>query len=459
MAVEEVDLSVDVPRTLDEAPPPRLLGLVDQMTLWGNLGVSLLLLVSAGFVLAPDPGLPPLSLAAAFAAIGVGALVGNLLLGLAAVPGAETGAPGMVLLRGMLGRRGSWLPTVLNIAQNIGWGTFEVIIIAESAARLTDESLRPVFIVAAGVVATLMAIRPLGTIRGVLKRIAVWAVLASTAYLFIRILGEPLPAFNAGSWDAFWKGADIVIALPASWIPLAADFSRHSRSNKAAFGGAFTGYGIATLSFFSLGVLAYSAFALQAQPDQPVDMIASILAVPIGAIALLILVFDEVDEAFANIYATVVSTQNIRPSLDRRVLAALVGTVITVFALVFDIRNYESFLLLLGSVFLPLFAAFAVDYFLFHRRTWDTSDDARPRWAMVVPWLVGFVVYQLVNPGHVSWWADFWIARQDDLGLTVPTWASASILSVLAAGATAYGIGRLTRLRAGTTPLSGRTGR
>lgn len=457
MAAEEIDLSVDVPRNLVEAPPPRLLGLVDQMTLWGNLGVSLLLLVSAGFVLAPDPALPPLSLAAAFGAIGVGALIGNLLLGLAAIPGAETGAPGMVLLRGMLGRRGSWLPTVLNIAQNIGWGTFEVIIIAESAARLTDESLRPVYILAAGAIATLMAVRPLGTIRGVLKRIAVWAVLASTAYLFFMVLRRPLPAFNAGSWDGFWKGADIVIALPASWIPLAADFSRHSRSNRAAFGGAFFGYGIATLAFFSLGVLAYSAFALEAGPDQPVDVIASILAVPVGAIALLILVFDEVDEAFANIYATVVSSQNIHPRLDRRVMAVIVGATITVLALVLDIRNYESFLLLLGSVFLPLFGAFAVDYFCFHRRTWDTSDGARPRWRMVVPWAAGFVAYQLVNPGHVSWWADFWTDRQGDIGLTVPTWASASILSVVVAGVTAFAIGRLTMLRAGTTPSSGRT--
>ena len=166
----------EVPRTLEEAPPPRLLGLADQTALWGNLGVSLLVLVSATFVLSPDPALPPLSLAAAFAAIALGGLIGNLLLGLAAVPGSETGAPSMVLLRGMLGRRGSWVPTALNICQNIGWGTFEVIIIAESAARLTDESLRPAFIVAAGAIATLMAVRPLGVVRGVLKMVAVRAV-------------------------------------------------------------------------------------------------------------------------------------------------------------------------------------------------------------------------------------------------------------------------------------------
>src|SRR5688500_8330029 len=93
----------EVPRTLAEAPPPRLLGFLDQTALWGNLGISLLLVVAGTFVLAPDPGLPALSLGAALVAVLFGAVLGNLLLGLAAIPGAETGAPAMVLVRGLLG--------------------------------------------------------------------------------------------------------------------------------------------------------------------------------------------------------------------------------------------------------------------------------------------------------------------------------------------------------------------
>ena len=438
MAVEAVpqgeSQDQEVPRTLVEGPPPRLLGLLDQTALWGNLGVSLLVLVSAGFVV------EGMSLAAAFTAIVVGAVVGNALLGLAAVAGAETGAPSMVLLRGMFGRRGSWVPTALNILQNLGWGVFEVIIISEAAARLTDDSLRPVFVIAAGAAATLMAIRPLGVVRGVLKKVAVWAVLISTAYLFFRILQEPLPDFGAGGWSGFWHSADIVIALPVSWMPLAADYSRHSRTTRDAFGGAFLGYGAAMLAFFGLGVLAYSAFALQAAPGEEVDVLTSILAVPVGAVALLILVFDEVDEAFANIYSTVVSAQNVQPRIDRRVGAVAVGALITVLGLLLEISDYENFLYLLGSVFLPLFGAFVIDYFVFHRRTWDTSDTARPRWVMVVPWAAGFAVYHLVSPGLFDWWREFWNVW------TAPTWASASILSFATAALGAFAIGKLRKV-------------
>jgi NCS1 family nucleobase:cation symporter-1 len=428
----------EVPRTLDEAPPPRLLGLVDQTVLWGNLGISLLVLISAAFVLAPDPSLPPLAPAAALTAVLVGCLLGNLLLGLSAVPGAETGAPAMVLLRGLLGLRGSWLPSACNVVQLVGWTTFEIVVIATAAARLTGPAWEPVFAVGAGALATLMTIRPLAVVRGYLKRVAVWAVLASTAYLFVQVLRRPLPPLGDGSWQAFWKGADIVIALAVSWVPLSADYSRHSRSAGAAFGGAFVGYGLASGAFFTLGILANLAFG-------QVDVVAALLAIPAGGLALLILVVDELDEAFADLYSTVVSIQNVRPSLDRRWLAVGVGALATGLALSFDIVAYESFLLLIGSVFVPLFATFAVDYFVLRRRHWDVSAAARPRWAMLLPWAAGFVAYQLVNPGLVGWWQRFWVERQADLGLAVPAWASASLVSLAVAALLALAVGLAER--------------
>ena len=98
-----------------EPVPPELrrLGLLDQAVLWGNLGVSLLVLV-AGALLVPALGLWP-----ALAATVVGAVVGNALLGLAAVPAAATGVPAMVLYRAPLGVRGSLLPTACNVVQNL----------------------------------------------------------------------------------------------------------------------------------------------------------------------------------------------------------------------------------------------------------------------------------------------------------------------------------------------------
>src|SRR5215217_7545925 len=113
----------------------RMLGLLDLTLLWGNLSVSLLVIVAAAGLV------PMLSFQQALLAILIGALAGNLLLGLAAAIGADARVPGMVLLRAPLGRRGSYAPTVLNVAQNLGWSTFELIIISSAAAALADRAL------------------------------------------------------------------------------------------------------------------------------------------------------------------------------------------------------------------------------------------------------------------------------------------------------------------------------
>ncbi len=120
-------------RTLAE-PVPQSLGLLDQFGLWGNLGVSLLGFTGAIFVLQPGgAGTPELSLAAALTAIVAGTLFGTLVLALSGIPGAQTGAPAMVLLRGLFGARVSYLPTVLNVLQLFGWGIFELVTIATAA--------------------------------------------------------------------------------------------------------------------------------------------------------------------------------------------------------------------------------------------------------------------------------------------------------------------------------------
>src|SRR5688500_7884040 len=99
MAIDEIDL--EPPLTLDE-PATRTLGTADQTVLWWHLGISLLLPVTATFLLQPG-----MSLLAVLVAIAVGTVIGNLLLGLGARAGAETGAPSMVLLRGLFGTKGS----------------------------------------------------------------------------------------------------------------------------------------------------------------------------------------------------------------------------------------------------------------------------------------------------------------------------------------------------------------
>ena len=434
------DRHSEVARTLAE-PVPQALSLLDQFGLWGNLGVSLLGFTGAIFVLQPGgAGTPELSLAAALAAIAVGTLLGTVPLALAGLPGAQTGAPAMVLLRGLFGARLSYLPTVLNILQCLGWGVFELVTIATAAHTVAPALPRSAYVLIAGLATALLTVRPLGAIR-VLRKYATSAVLIVLCYLFVQLIRHPLPGFTHGTWSGYWAATDTVVAVAISFAPLAADYTRHSRSPRAAFAGTLGGYGTTQVLCYVIGLLALVTVA-HGNPDQ---IYGAFIALPVGALAFAILAVRELDQAFANVYSTAVSTQNLRPLWDRRVLAGTIAALTTAGALWLNISDYENFLVLIGSVFVPMTAVLIADYFVVSRGRWDLSATARSRWLMLLPWAVGFVTYQLINPGYVSWWASAWTSFGHDIGFTAASWMSASILSFAVAAAVTLLVGGLTR--------------
>ena len=173
------------------------------------------------------------------------------------------------------------------------------------------------------------------------------------------------------------------------------------------------------------------------------DLIAALIALPAGWIALLVLLVDEVDEAFANVYSTTMSVQNLFPRLDRRGVALGVGALATVAACLFDLSRYQSFLYLIGSVFVPLFAVAAADFFGVSGRVWDVGARSRLRLAPVVSWVCGFVTYQLIAPGTVPFWSDAWAGLADLIGFSAPSWLGSSVASIAVSVVAMLVLGRL----------------
>ena len=251
----------------------RLSGL-DVGLLWGSLGISLLVLV-AGTLLAP------LGLPQALLAIVVGSIAGCALLGLAGLIGANRRVPGMVLLRSPLGHRGSYLPTALNVLQNLGWATFELIVIAAAANALADRVFgfreRWLWVVGFGVVTVLLALAgPIAFARRFVRRVGVWAVAASVGYL----VWWTLDGAEVGSlWSdedtgglSLWQGVDLTVAMAASWLPLAADYTRFARTGRGAFWGTAIGYLVPLTLLYALGALLLLSKGL----DEPTALLTAI---------------------------------------------------------------------------------------------------------------------------------------------------------------------------------------
>jgi NCS1 family nucleobase:cation symporter-1 len=415
----------EAPPTLRE-PAPRTLGLLDQFGFWGNLGVSLFGLTTASTVMfaVSDRPLPVLG---SILAIAVGTVIGGAVLGVSLMLGARTGAPTMVLLRGLFGAKASYLPTVLNIVQNIGWGTFEIILIAESLKAVAHGHLpRWLCVVIAGVITTGLTIRPLGSIR-VLRKYVTGLVIIATVTLAIGLLNRHIPAVSGASWSGFWLGVDAVVAVTISWVPLGADYSRHAKSERSAFLGGFLGYGLTQIACYLVGLLGL----LEVMAGG--DIFSFYLGLPLGTIALVVLVLRETDQSFANIYSTALSIQNVRPAWDRRVLTLLLGTVLTLAALKVQIGDYVNFLSLLGAVFVPMSGVLVAAWIRTRGAGWDVSEHAPLRPAMLAAWALGFIGYQLINPGTLHNWANFWTRLATDLHTAGHTWLSASLTSFVIA--------------------------
>jgi NCS1 family nucleobase:cation symporter-1 len=414
----------EAPTTLTEAAP-RSLSLLDQFGFWGNLGVSLFGLTLVGYTFTVGDG--HLSFVAATTALIVGTVLGGLILGVAAAVGASTGAPAMVLLRGLLGAKASWVPTGLNVAQNLGWGVYEIILIATSLKALTDDHLpRWSCIVLTGIVTTTLTIRPLGAIRVIRRYVSVLVVLA-TVILAIGLLHKGVPHIG-GSWNGFLLAVDAVIALSVSWVPLAADYSRHSRTEGAAFTAGFAGYGFTQIACMVVGLLAL----IVAEGD-PAGTFTLLKTLPLGLVAMSVLVLRETDQSFANVYSTAVSVQNLRPRWDRRVLSLAVGALVTTGALTLTTSSYQNFLYLIGAVFVPMSGVLIAGWLRSRATGWDVSENAPVRPGMLSAWLAGFVAYEVISPTPLAHWSTFWTRLGQHLHTVGHAWLSASLAAFVVA--------------------------
>ena len=243
---------------------------------------------------------------------------------------------------------------------------------------------------------------PVGVVRRILRRFAVWIVLASLVYLTWWALDGVDSERDLGGPRG--RGAvDVGRHRPRrrahrSWLPLAADYTQATRQGgSSAFVGVGVGYFVAGSWMFLLGALLVLGRGL----DDPVALPAAVAAAGLAsALALLAVTVDETDEAFANIYSAAMSAQNAVPQVSQRALIAGMSVLATIGALLIDLGVVPVVLFLLGSFFVPLFGVLLADWLLGgrHYSEQDIFGAPRLRVGLVAAWIAGFALYQWIQP-------------------------------------------------------------
>jgi len=409
--------------------PLRVLRTFDLFVLWSSLGVGLLVFVAGSNLLL----FFGLNLWEALAVSVAGSAIGSVLLGASGVLGSAHGVPTMVSLRAVLGRRGSYVPTALNAVQLLGWAAFELLVMGLAATAISGPLLGDAtpyaWIAVFGLVCGVFAIGgPLVVVRDWIEKFAIWLVFFSTALIAYRLFvsgldmdARPAPAGYLGT-TSLLLGLDLVIAMPISWWPLIADYNRFARSARSGTAGTVVGYLLANILFFFLGA------ALVVGTGRP-DVLTGIAALGLAGFPLLLILVDETDNGFANIYSTAVSIQNIRPRWRQLPLVVGVTAVALAAAGVLQWNGqslggaYNNFLFAIGGIFVPLLGVVIADSFVVRRGAYTPGDffDAAPRWR--------WPAFASWGPGVLLYFVILLFALP--IGATLPSFALAAALHVI----------------------------
>src|SRR5205085_2336796 len=154
------------------------------------------------------------------------------------------------------------------------------------------------------------------------------------------------------------------------------------------------------------------------------------------------------EKAFADIYSTAVSVQNFLPRMSQRLLITVVSALATGLALVLNLGNYQNFLYLLGSFFVPLFGVLVADWLTerAHYTPEHVFNDTEWRTGALVAWLVGFGLYQWLSPVGPAWWTrlvEHTHPQSVSFTASVPSFAAAFALTLVLQSV--FGVGRRRR--------------
>lgn len=373
--------------------------------LWFGASVSIAEILTGGLV-------APLGFKIGLITILIGHLIGVSIFVLGGIIGTRERVPAITSTNISFGVYGTYLFSILNVLQLIGWtaimiksGADSMNLISQSIWGFNNEL---VFKLMIGILIALWIWSGKAGMKK-LNTAAVVLLFALTIVLGAVILKDKTLLTKAASGGmSFGAGLELSIIMPLSWLPLIADYTRFASSTKSGAYGSFLGYFAGSSWMYIIG-LGAAIVSNNADPS------AAMLAANLGFTALGIVVLSTVTTTFMDVYSAGISFLNIMPKLKERNIGLVMCIIGTAVALVFPIENYEGFLYAIGSVFAPLFAILITDYFIIKKNN-KLEPNTLLNCGAALVWIIGiFIYYRFVKIDFV-------------LGATVPAMIFTSVI-------------------------------
>lgn len=382
---------------------------LSQFLLWFGAAVSIAEILTGAII-------APLGLSNGFLAIVLGHIIGAAIFYLTGLIGAKSKLPAIESTRISFGKYGSYMFSILNILQLLGWTAVMIISGAKALGAVTTQifgfsnhALWSILIGALICVWILIGIKNLTKVN----LIAVGALLICCIILSFTVFsGSPIASGTDESLS-FGAAVELAAIMPLSWLPLISDYTKDVKSEKAGTFSSTIGYFIGSSFMYMIGL----GSAIYAGTS---DIASILMAAGFGVAALLIVVLSTVTTTFLDAYSAGVSFININKKANEKtagLVICIIGVIIAIFT---PIEEYEDFLYLIGSVFAPLFAILITDYFIFG--VTDVNEKQSLNTKNTIIWVIGVIIYRSL------------MTFDSPIGTTLPVMIIISIICVIING-------------------------
>jgi putative hydroxymethylpyrimidine transporter CytX len=355
--------------------------------------------------------------------------IAYLLMALIGFMGYKVGTTTMGLTRASFGIRGSFLPSILNAIQFIGWCSVNTFLAAISISYLAnqvfgwpafgEEGSEPVMIGGVLICSIIqIVIVALGGSRSIkiAERFAIILLVVLTVWETVVIL-QTYNVADILAWTPpeeaiipFGKAMDVMVAFSFGWIPAICEFTRYTKNKATATVAPMIGANVALFWFAIVGLIGVVATSQDTGVFDPNMSDPSTIMgnLGLGWVAMIILILATCTTNCVNIYASSMSANNLFPKLSAKKSIMIIAVITVIGSLVpvavgSLVDYFMMFLEYVGLIFAPLLPIMIIDFYVVKKRSYDWSHAATvggKYWyknginlRAVSSWIVGIVVY------------------------------------------------------------------
>ena len=363
-------------------------------------------------------------------------ILGNILVFLPLLAlghiGYKVRIPTMAVSRMTFGIRGSYIPSVANGIQLLGWAANVTVVCGASinaiVSHMTGFDNLTLWIVVTAVFQLIITVYGVRSITW-LQRLSVPLLAILTVVTAILIFKEygfsSIVNYAPLAPMSILLGLDIVAGNAFAWGPMVCDYTRYAKSSKASSWGTLIGSLAGAASFMFVGAIS----GITTGNANPTEFL---LKMGLGIPALLIIVLSSVTTNVVNLYSSGISFVNVWPKVEPWKIIVPAGVAVGVIAIIPNlIGHFITFLVIVGSIFVPLIAIMLTDYFLVRKQKVDAQHmliennsskywyNKGFNWKAIIVWIVGILLYNLL---YFVW---------TPLGSTIPTFLLIALLYYL----------------------------